>query len=147
MKQIDSVYADISVSTVENGDEEVSGIEYSRIGGARVKQRFATGRAAINASSEDEVKSKLKEAVAGNEALDAIATRNRNIRSITTKLEDTTNTQDELKGFIEELLDKKIYNSVRDWAGDNTTKQLNLLTDEDLNRVVNEFIDSDGDNG
>ena len=69
-KKLDPVFADISIYSVDN--KVISASEAPQIGGVRIKQRFATGIAAVNAAGNSEVRNKLRKVVYGDPVLEAI---------------------------------------------------------------------------
>lgn len=69
-EKIDSVFADISI--ISKGKGLTSTIEAPQIGGVRIKQRFATGIAAVNAAANPETRQKLRKAVYGYPVLKAL---------------------------------------------------------------------------
>lgn len=65
--EVRSVYSDISINSMDASEADKSSDDHTRTGGVRIKQKFATGKAAVNLVSNEEVKTKLREA-AGIEA-------------------------------------------------------------------------------
>ena len=71
-KELDPVFADISIMSVESSSPDGVSNDYPQLGGVRIKQRFATGIAAINAARHPEIKNKLNKSVYGDPTLTAV---------------------------------------------------------------------------
>jgi hypothetical protein len=69
-KKLDPVLADISIISEDQSLPNIP--DWPQLGGVRMKQRFATGQAAINAAHDGKVREKLRKEVLGGSALSAI---------------------------------------------------------------------------
>lgn len=69
-QKLDPVFADISI--VKDDKDLSSKIESPQLGGVRIKQRFATGTAAVNAATNRDMGQKLRKAVYGDPVLEKL---------------------------------------------------------------------------
>lgn len=69
-KKLNSVFADISIISKNEGVTSIS--DAPRLGGVRIKQRFATGVAAVEAATNPDFREKLRKAVYGDPVLEAL---------------------------------------------------------------------------
>jgi|GEM_PF-6144452 len=134
---VDPVYADIVIAGYDAEDNSIPDQKTMlkpRLGGVRIQQRFATGKAAIDAANNRELRAKLREAVLGNAANAAMADGARKFRTVGTVLNTFDRMHANAQAAYLEELNQQFNRGPFDAA--NLQSQLSKLDSEQVEKAL-----------